>query len=204
VLTVTGLVNAEYLISSVALSIDEYYAGVGESPGVWAGRWAEGLGLAGVVDPEDLRALVEGRHPETGAELLAGSRKRSVLAFDLTFSAPKSVSLLWALGTAETARVLADAHREAVGEALGFLEERAAVARVQAKGVRRRAAASGWAVAGSFIGPAVTAILSCILIVWSRTWSGGVMAGMSRLMPARCMSGPGRPARCTRTTCNGP
>ncbi len=47
VLTVTGLPNAEYLISSVALSIDEYYAGVGESPGVWAGRWAEALGLVG-------------------------------------------------------------------------------------------------------------------------------------------------------------
>ena len=46
-LTVTALTNAEYLISSVALSIDEYYAGVGESPGVWAGRWAEELGAVG-------------------------------------------------------------------------------------------------------------------------------------------------------------
>jgi hypothetical protein len=48
-LTVTRLTDAEYLISSVALSIDEYYAGVGESPGVWTGRWSEGLGLAGVL-----------------------------------------------------------------------------------------------------------------------------------------------------------
>ena len=60
VLTVTGLTNGEYLISSVALSIDEYYAGVGESPGVWAGRWAERLGLSGVVEADELRALVEG------------------------------------------------------------------------------------------------------------------------------------------------
>lgn len=148
VLTVTGLSNAEYLISSVALSIDEYYAGVGESPGVWAGRWAGTLGLAGVVDAEDLRALVEGRHPGSGAELLAGSRRRSVLAFDLTFSAPKSVSLLWALGSEETAGVVGAAHREAVAEALGFFEQRAAVARVQAKGVRRRAGTAGWVVAG--------------------------------------------------------
>ena len=36
-LTLTAFTDAEYLISSVALSIDEYYAGVGESPGVWAG-----------------------------------------------------------------------------------------------------------------------------------------------------------------------
>ena len=60
-LTLTALTDAEYLISSVALSIDEYYAGVGESPGVWAGRWAEALGLSGVVEAEELRALVEGR-----------------------------------------------------------------------------------------------------------------------------------------------
>ena len=46
-LTLTALTDAEYLISSVALSIDEYYAGVGESPGVWAGKWAEELGLSG-------------------------------------------------------------------------------------------------------------------------------------------------------------
>ena len=44
VLTLTALTDAEYLISSVALSIDEYYAGVGESPGVWAGHWAKRLG----------------------------------------------------------------------------------------------------------------------------------------------------------------
>ncbi len=71
-LTVTGLTDAEYLISSVALSIDEYYAGVGESPGVWAGRWAERLGLSGVVEADQLRALVDGKHPVTGEDLLAG------------------------------------------------------------------------------------------------------------------------------------
>ena len=147
-LTVTGLRNAEYLISSVALSIDEYYAGVGESPGVWAGRWAESLDLVGVVEAEQLRDLVDGKHPEFGMDLLAGCRPRSVLAFDLTFSAPKSVSLLWALGTEATADVVGAAHREAVAVALGFLEERAAVARVQSHGVRRRVATGGWVVAG--------------------------------------------------------
>jgi conjugative relaxase-like TrwC/TraI family protein len=148
VLTVTRLTNAEYLISSVALSIDEYYAGVGESPGVWAGGWAEGLGLAGVVGADQLRALVDGKHPTSGVDLLSGSKPRSVLAFDLTFSAPKSVSLLWALGSEPVAEVVASAHREAVGVALGFLEERAAVARVQSQGVRRRVATEGWVAAG--------------------------------------------------------
>jgi TrwC relaxase len=68
VLTVTGLTNGEYLISSVALSIGEYYAGVGESLGVWAGGWAERLGLSGVVHADELRALVDGRHPVTGED----------------------------------------------------------------------------------------------------------------------------------------
>jgi conjugative relaxase-like TrwC/TraI family protein len=136
------------LISSVALSIDEYYAGVGESPGVWAGSWAEGLGLSGVVEADQLRALVDGKHPATGVDLLAGSRPRSVLAFDLTFSAPKSVSLLWALGSESVADAVAAAHREAVGVALEFLEERAAVARVQSQGVRHRVGTEGWVMAG--------------------------------------------------------
>ncbi len=147
-LTVTRLTDAEYLISSVALSIDEYYAGVGESPGVWAGRWSEGLGLAGVVEAGELRALVEGRHPVSGEDLLAGSRPRKVSAFDLTFSAPKSVSLLWAFASEPLAEAVAAAHREAVEAASGFLEENAAVARVQSQGLRRRVATEGWVVAG--------------------------------------------------------
>ncbi len=66
----------------------------------------------------------------------------------MTFSAPKSVSLLWAFATSPVAEVVAGAHREAVAESLVFLEQRAAVARVQARGVRRRVATEGWAVAG--------------------------------------------------------
>ena len=102
----------------------------------------------GAVEADELRALVDGRHPGTGEELLAGSRPRSVRAFDLTLSCPKSVSLLWALGTDGVAEVVAAAHREAVDVALGFLEERAATARQQVGGVRRRVATNGWVVAG--------------------------------------------------------
>ncbi len=43
---------------------------------------------------------------------------------------------------------MAAAHREAVEAALGFLEEKAAVARVQSQGLRRRVATEGWVVAG--------------------------------------------------------
>ena len=90
-LTVTELRDAEYVISSVALGLDEYYAGIGEAPGIWTGRFAPLLGLSGVVDAEDLRAVVEGHDPATGVDLLAGSRRRRVNVFDAPFSAPKSV-----------------------------------------------------------------------------------------------------------------
>jgi conjugative relaxase-like TrwC/TraI family protein len=106
------------------------------------------LGLSGVVEADELRALVEGRHPTSGEDFLAGSRARSVRAFDLTFSSPKSVSLLWAFASEPVAEKVAAAHWEAVEAALGFLEERAAVARVQSQGVRRRVLTEGWVVAG--------------------------------------------------------
>jgi len=147
VLTLTALLDPEYLISSVALGLDEYYAGVGEAPGVWAGRFAADLGLVGVVDADDLRALVQGRHPGTGVDLLAGRPARKVNAFDATFSPAKGVSVLWALGSDETATVVTRCHTEAVAKALSFLEDKAAVARQQSKGVRRRVPTTGFAVA---------------------------------------------------------
>ena len=147
-LTVTALTNAEYLLGSVALGIDEYYMGVGEAPGVWMGRWSSGLGVQGVVEADALRALIDGNDPTTGAPLLVGLRERKVKAFDLTFSAPKGASLLWALGSEPVADVVMAAHREAVAVALGFLEERAALARIQVDGIRRHVPTEGWAIAG--------------------------------------------------------
>lgn len=149
-LTITELRDAEYVISSVALGLDEYYAGIGESPGVWTGRFAPALGLEGVVDAEDLRAVVESHDPATSVDLLAGRRRRRVNVFDATFSAPKTVSLLWGLGRAETAAVVSRAHTEAVSVALSFLEDHAAAARQQTKGVRRRVGTAGFVVAGFF------------------------------------------------------
>jgi hypothetical protein len=41
----------------------------GEEPGVWSGRQGAGLGLAGRVDADGLRALLEGRDPTSGTPL---------------------------------------------------------------------------------------------------------------------------------------
>jgi conjugative relaxase-like TrwC/TraI family protein len=147
VLTITKLKGAEYLIRSVADGMEDYYMGAGEAPGVWRGRWAAELGLEGVVEADALRALVNGLDPNTAVDLLAGHRERKVRAIDVTLSVPKSASLLWALGTPETSSVVSIAVVEATDVALAFLEERAAFARQQQGGVRRRVSTHGFAIA---------------------------------------------------------
>lgn len=127
----------------------DYYAkyltqAPGEVPGVWTGKQADAFGLAGEVTHEDLLALLEGRDPVSGTQL--GRRfsdrkmknsdhvEKAVAGFDATFSAPKSISVLWALTQDE--RFL-EAHDIAVSAALAHLERFGSTTRVRAgKGVR--------------------------------------------------------------------
>ena len=67
-----------------------------------------------------------------------------VAALDLTFSAPKSVSVLFAVARPEVSRGLVDCHEEAVEAALGYLEETAAF-------VRRGRHSSRFELAGGFV-----------------------------------------------------
>ena len=78
----------------------------GEQPGIWCGTQADLLGLGGPVTGEQVQALLEGRDPVAGTPLgmslvdrltKDGGTVRAVSGFDATFSAPKSVSVLWAL-----------------------------------------------------------------------------------------------------------
>jgi conjugative relaxase-like TrwC/TraI family protein len=149
VLRLAKLTDAEYVLEQVAEGLEDYYLVAGEAPGVWTGRLAAQLGLVGTVTADDLRALIDRRHPAT-AEPLGGPKQPTVRAVDATFSSPKSVSLLWAFGTEEIAAVVSIAHVEAVEAALRFVESRAAVSRRQTGGVRVRAKSSGW-VAATFV-----------------------------------------------------
>jgi conjugative relaxase-like TrwC/TraI family protein len=147
VLSIVKLRDAEYVLRQIAKGIDEYYTSSREPPGVWAGRWSSELGLEGVVEADHLRALIRGADPTSGADLLAGNPARKVNAFDATFSAPKSVSLLQALGTPEVASAVSICHTEALSVALGVLDHRAAFTRRQVDGVRRVAGTGGLAIA---------------------------------------------------------
>ena len=149
-----------YYERSVAAGADDYYAGRGESPGQWIGSGAGELGLSGTVTAEGFQALMAGRHPRTGLQL-AKRGERSVAAHDLTFSAPKSVSVLYAVGGEELSRALVCAHERAVRAAVAFME-------TEACAVRRGHAGAEQAAGGGFVAAAYrhrmsrAAIRSCI------------------------------------------
>ncbi|EMQ3955111.1 conjugative relaxase [Escherichia coli] len=98
---------------------DNYYV-LGSMGERWAGRGAEQLGLQGSVDKDVFTRLLEGRLPD-GADLSRmqdGSNKHRP-GYDLTFSAPKSVSMMAMLGGDKR---LIDAHNQAVDFAVRQVE----------------------------------------------------------------------------------
>ena len=135
-----------YYLDSVAQGVEDYYFGHGETPGRWMGSAAALLGLDGEVDAPDLRAVLEGRSPVDGTRLIQ-ARKDRVPGFDLTFSAPKSVSVLFGLGDPDTVRAVRTAHDRSVDAALGWLEREACLSRRGVDGVEH-IAGEGFVAAG--------------------------------------------------------
>ena len=128
--------SQDYSLNTVAHGVEDYYLGKGESPGRWLGRGFEPLGLDGHVNAGQLNAVLAGQDPATG-ELLARHPARKVPGFDLTFRAPTSVSLLWALGDEQIAARVQAAHDAAVDAAVGYLERDAGRTRRGAQGAER-------------------------------------------------------------------
>ena len=111
-----------YFEKSVAKGRDDYYSGRGEAPGVWRGKGAAGLGLTGQVGSEALNEVLAGKRPGTEQKLRDRDRGGTVSAYDLTFSAPKSFSVLATIASDDMARQLIAAHESAVSAALEFVE----------------------------------------------------------------------------------
>jgi conjugative relaxase-like TrwC/TraI family protein len=127
--------GAEYYLDKVANNVDDYYLGRGEAPGQWIGAATQGLGLVGEVDAVALRNLLAGRSA-SGEELGARLSKERRPGYDLTFSAPKSASLLWAFGADEVRDAISVAHDRAVESVLDHLSTEACYARRGAGGSR--------------------------------------------------------------------
>ncbi|MCM0033948.1 MobF family relaxase [Sandarakinorhabdus limnophila] len=123
---------------------DDYYAEGGEAPSSWEGKAADELGLNGDVDREVFRTLLEGQ--VDGRQL--GTMRDGALehrpGWDLTLSAPKSVSVM-ALVAGD--KRLLGAHAAAVKTALVHVERHMAATRICAEGTAARETTGNLAIA---------------------------------------------------------
>ncbi len=133
-LPMKGVGHANYYLE---LARQDYYTAEGNEPGRWFGRGAEALGLRGAVASQPYENLLRGRAPDGRKALVqnAGDPDRQT-AWDLTLSAPKSASVLWALGSEEVRAQIEAAHQRAVEAALAFLEETVGLTRRGKAGAR--------------------------------------------------------------------
>ncbi|MCA1616758.1 MAG: relaxase domain-containing protein, partial [Acidobacteria bacterium] len=111
-----------------------YYTEEGRTVGRWRGELAEHFGLSGAVNREDFERLCEGQDPRTGEQLVRHVRPHGRTNLygdeietgghragcDITFSAPKSVSLAALVGGDERIK---EAHAKAVTAALYEVEK---------------------------------------------------------------------------------
>ena len=124
---------------AVASGVEDYYLHGAEAPGEWVGDGTRALRLGGTVDAMRLDRVLSGCAPASG-EPLGRVVPRRVPGFDLTFSAPKSVSVLFGVGDDGMPGAIQDAHDQAVVEALAYVSREA--------GVTRRGAGGAVAIAG--------------------------------------------------------
>jgi conjugative relaxase-like TrwC/TraI family protein len=120
----------------------EYGSGATLAPSRWHGSPALlgelGLSADRPVGREDLAALMRGVSPADGHELRsAGGDGSRVAGIDTTFSAPKSVSALWAVSSPyERARIEA-AHSRAVAGTIARIERDVELLRTRVQGELR-------------------------------------------------------------------
>ena len=125
----------------------------GEESGRWLGAQAAGLGLSGEVSTDALELLLSGSDPISGTvlgyplvdrTLASGKAVRAVAGFDATVSAPKSLSVWWAL-TGDPR--LAECHDVAVQAVVNYVERFGATTRVRSNGGRLHPDTQGLTVA---------------------------------------------------------
>ncbi|MDB9529069.1 relaxase domain-containing protein [Oscillatoria sp. CS-180] len=120
-LSINGIKSKEYYLD---IAKDDYYLNGGEPPGKWHGKGAAALELIGNVKPAHYRQVIDGFTPDGEAKLVqnAGETKRQP-GWDLTFSVPKTVSVVWSQADGDTRQKIQAAQDTAVRKALDWLEE---------------------------------------------------------------------------------
>ena len=129
----------------VGLAREDYYLNGGEPPGRWIGQGAERLGFTtskvggDVVEKATFLAAFEGFQVDGGQLVQNAGSERRQPGWDLTFSAPKSVSLVWALADPEVHKAISEAHFESVKAALSLVEDRATTRRGKGGAIHEKA-----------------------------------------------------------------
>jgi conjugative relaxase-like TrwC/TraI family protein len=108
----------------------DYYVEGQEQEAHWHGKGAELLGLSGPVAQADFERLCDNLHPKSGDQLTAKHIENRRVGYDFTFSVPKSLSVLHALGADDR---IPQEFRAAVADTMAEMEREFA-ARVRKKG----------------------------------------------------------------------
>lgn len=151
-------VSQDSAVAGAQSGLTAYYTETETPAGIWFGTGLAGVGLAPgetVERDQAIRLYEDGADPVTGAPLgrrmqvptkapraaktpsgrLAMGNRAGVAGFDLTFSVPKSVSTLWALGDYGMQTRIESAHRQAMAETIDWIETNVAQTRAGHGGV---------------------------------------------------------------------
>ncbi|MDD2876451.1 MAG: MobF family relaxase [Acidiphilium sp.] len=142
VATISALTSAGQAASYY--EADDYYAEGGLAPSEWLGQGAQALNLNEAVDRDQFARLLEGHVSGQSLGTMRDGEWEHRPGWDVTFSAPKSVSLM-----AEVAgdRRLIAAHERAVKTALGLAEQHFTATRIREDGSVRREATGNLVIA---------------------------------------------------------
>jgi conjugative relaxase-like TrwC/TraI family protein len=121
--------SEEYYVN---LAAEDYYLTGGEPPGKWVGGGCSFFKLGTYVDADEFRHIFNGFHPNPDTEpgqpppkeplVQNAGKKHRQAGWDLTFSAPKSVSVAWTQGKREVRDSIQRLHHQAIAETLQFAE----------------------------------------------------------------------------------
>ena len=135
----------------------DYYRAAGEKPPRWLASGAMNVAAGTVVSRDDLRAALSCKDPDTGEQLgrkyTAGVEytdpngvrrfRKSMSAYDMTYSVPKSISVAWALSDDRTRSEIEAAYDASTVAVADYLQKHAVASRADAGGSRRVAVPDG-------------------------------------------------------------
>lgn len=95
---------------------------VSEPQAFWAGRGMDDFALSDTVELDQVEKLAWGYSPSDGKPLVRGAGAAHVMGIDMTFSAPKDVSAVFAAAHPATQSAINDCMQKAVQSALDYTE----------------------------------------------------------------------------------